>query len=243
MQMAWSAKRTCRLSRSASEYTATVPIPNSLQAQMTRRAISPRLAMRIFLKGADAKQSLPVLDRLAVGDQLARHHSGDFGLDFVHELHRFDDAEHRARLHRLAHTHERRRARRGAFVESPHDRRFDEVFVIRCSRRRRRRGRRGRLGGSRRWRGNGRLNLTGGEAHVMGFPLCPANAYTVVSPLHLQLGDTTLVHDLNQFTNLFNCHGISYSSRNSLDVGVRTSHPVFVTTTVSSMRTPPNPSR
>jgi hypothetical protein len=34
--------------RSASLYTATVEMPNSLQAQMTRRAISPRLATRIF---------------------------------------------------------------------------------------------------------------------------------------------------------------------------------------------------
>src|SRR2546426_11154495 len=99
MQIAWSAKRTCRLSRSASEYTATVPIPSSLQAQMTRRAISPRLAIRTFLKGADAKQSLPVLDRLPVAHQLAGHHAGDLSLDLIHELHRLDDAEHRARLH------------------------------------------------------------------------------------------------------------------------------------------------
>src|SRR5258706_9540666 len=242
MQMAWSAKRTCRLSRSASEYTATVPIPNSLQAQMTRRAISPRLAMRIFLKGADAKQGLPVFDRLAVGDQLARHHSGDFSLDLVHEFHRFDDAEHGARLHGLAHAHERRRARRRAFVECAHNRGFDEVFVIRCGRRWRRHGRSGRRGGWG-WIGNRGLNLRGGEAHVMAFPLGPADAHAIVSPLHLQLGDTAVVDDLNQFTNLFNCHGIFYSSRNSLDVGVSTSHPVFVTTTVSSMRTPPNPSK
>src|SRR6266542_3546742 len=107
MQIAWSAKRTCRLSRSASEYTATVPIPSSLQAQMTRRAISPRLAIRIFLKGADAKQGLPVLHRLAVTHQFAGHHTSYLRLDLVHELHRFDDAEHRARLHGFANPHER----------------------------------------------------------------------------------------------------------------------------------------
>ena len=49
MQMAWSARATCRLSRSASEYTATVEMPISLQARMTRMAISPRLAIRIFV--------------------------------------------------------------------------------------------------------------------------------------------------------------------------------------------------
>src|SRR5881398_3710884 len=48
MQTASSANRTCRASRSASEYTATVRTPSSLQAQMILSAISPRLAIRIF---------------------------------------------------------------------------------------------------------------------------------------------------------------------------------------------------
>ena len=49
MHTASSAKRTCRLSESAVEYTATVLMPISLQVRSTRRAISPRLAIRIFL--------------------------------------------------------------------------------------------------------------------------------------------------------------------------------------------------
>ena len=49
MHTASSAKRTCSASASASEWTATVRMPSSRQARMTRRAISPRLAMRIFL--------------------------------------------------------------------------------------------------------------------------------------------------------------------------------------------------
>src|SRR5438552_4481714 len=54
MQMASSAKRTGKELRSASLYTATVLMPNSLQAQMTRSAISPRFAMSIFLNiGSD----------------------------------------------------------------------------------------------------------------------------------------------------------------------------------------------
>ena len=43
-----SAARTWSESRSASEWTATVAIESSLQAAMTRSAISPRLATRIF---------------------------------------------------------------------------------------------------------------------------------------------------------------------------------------------------
>src|SRR5438093_12576183 len=49
MQTASSAKRTCSESRSASESTATVSIPSSRAARRIRRAISPRLATRLFL--------------------------------------------------------------------------------------------------------------------------------------------------------------------------------------------------
>src|SRR6056297_1822365 len=49
IQTASSAKRTCKLSASAFEYTATVLMPISLHVRITRSAISPLLAMRIFL--------------------------------------------------------------------------------------------------------------------------------------------------------------------------------------------------
>ena len=47
-----SASSTWSDSRSASEKTATVAMPSSRQARMTRTAISPRLAMRTFSNGA-----------------------------------------------------------------------------------------------------------------------------------------------------------------------------------------------
>src|ERR1051326_9096014 len=61
MQAASSAKRTCSESRSTSLWTATVLIPISLQVQMMRQAISPRLAIRIFLnlRGLKAIRNLP----------------------------------------------------------------------------------------------------------------------------------------------------------------------------------------
>src|SRR3990172_4929039 len=49
IRYASSAHRTWRACRSASEKTATVRIPISWQARSTRTAISPRLAIRIFL--------------------------------------------------------------------------------------------------------------------------------------------------------------------------------------------------
>src|SRR5690349_1082972 len=53
MQTSSSAKRTWSDSRSASEKTATVRIPSSLQARMTRSAISPRLAISTFRNMSD----------------------------------------------------------------------------------------------------------------------------------------------------------------------------------------------
>src|SRR6476469_5586243 len=48
MQTLSSASRTCMASASAVECTATVAMPSSLHARSTRKAISPRLAIRIL---------------------------------------------------------------------------------------------------------------------------------------------------------------------------------------------------
>jgi hypothetical protein len=48
MQIASSAMRTCIASASAVECTATVAMPISRAARITRSAISPRLAIRIL---------------------------------------------------------------------------------------------------------------------------------------------------------------------------------------------------
>src|ERR1700722_7135651 len=113
-------------------------IPNSLQALMTRTAISPRLAMRIFLNRTDGKQSLPVLYRLAVHHGLVFHNAGGFGLNLIHQLHGFDDAKHLSRLDAFADAHEWLRARRTRFVESAYNGGLDQGEV---------RVRTGRLGG------------------------------------------------------------------------------------------------
>src|SRR5262245_45887835 len=76
MQTSSSANLTWSESLSTSEWTATVRMPSSLQAQMMRSAISPRFAMRIFLNmplegladRTDPEEHLSVFDRLGVGD-------------------------------------------------------------------------------------------------------------------------------------------------------------------------------
>src|SRR5207248_9627687 len=127
---------------------ATVRIPSSLQAQMTRRAISPRLAMSIFLNmrraGAFAsvaaieafatavadtkmarfarpgfpfrcflclwaygKQLLPVFNRLAIGYQSLHYLASDIRFDFVHQLHRFHNAQDLSNFHHVSWLHKR----------------------------------------------------------------------------------------------------------------------------------------
>src|ERR1700739_687186 len=103
MQTASSANRTCSELRSASEYTATVEIPSSLHAQITRSAISPRFATRIFRNiprrglflpaGPDAEQRLPIFNALSLPDENPQHSAADVGLDLVHEFHCLDDAQ------------------------------------------------------------------------------------------------------------------------------------------------------
>src|ERR1039457_1941510 len=162
MQIAWSANRTCELYRSASEYTATVLISSSLQALMTRTAISPRLAMRTLLNRMDGKQSLPVLHRLPVHDQLAFDYARRLRLDLVHQFHGLDNAEDLAGLHVLADAHERRRVRRRAFVKRAHDGRLhqnqvgiDGSWLL------------GRLGSGGRSRNGGRKHLRGGQDFLL----------------------------------------------------------------------------
>src|SRR5215475_14181208 len=133
MHTASSAKRTWSAVASAVECTATVRTPSSRQARMTRRAISPRLAMRIFLNISDrldAEQRLPELHRLPVLDQDLGDLPRLVGLDLVHQLHRLNDAEDLALLHHRAHLDEGRLIRRGRAVEGADEGRVDQVALL-----------------------------------------------------------------------------------------------------------------
>src|SRR3954463_11458657 len=58
-----SACLTCSAARSASEYTATVRMPMRFAVRITRQAISPRLAIRIF------RNTLALPGRLALFEE------------------------------------------------------------------------------------------------------------------------------------------------------------------------------
>src|SRR5690242_13275974 len=101
--------RTCMASLSAVEWIATVEMPISLQARMTRSAISPRLAMRTFSNMSDDDaEGLAELHRLGVGDANFLHRAGPGRGDGIHGLHRLDDEQRVAFLDRLSHRDEGR---------------------------------------------------------------------------------------------------------------------------------------
>src|SRR5579863_8254498 len=95
MQTLSSASRTCIASASAVECTATEWMPSSRQARWMRKAISPRLAMRIFWnnRSFQDQQDFAVFYRCAVRDHDARDSAGLRCLDLVECLHRLDQQQ------------------------------------------------------------------------------------------------------------------------------------------------------
>src|SRR5215471_11219410 len=107
-------------------------MPSSLQHRMTLRAISPRLAMSIFLNISftnltplplpDGEESFAVFHRLAVIDKHAHNLSCHVRFDFVHKLHRFDNTENRSFFNEPSNGYKRFGRRRCGFEERTHNR-------------------------------------------------------------------------------------------------------------------------
>ena len=98
---------------------------------MIRSATSPRLAIRIFLNNPAylcpyREKPLAVLHGLAAFDVDVHDLPVVFGVDFVHQLHRFDDAEHLPLLHAGADLDEGRRPGLGRSIERADNRRLDD---------------------------------------------------------------------------------------------------------------------
>src|SRR5262245_55639355 len=136
-------------------------MPSSLQARMIRKAISPRLAMRIRLNisaaRVDLEQRLVELDRFTVLAEDGGDLAADFGGNLVEDLHRFNDANDRRGIDAIADFDERLGLGIGPRVERANHRALDDRDVRALGRRRlgRRSGasRRSRRqwGGRRRW--------------------------------------------------------------------------------------------
>src|SRR5438093_2784759 len=119
------------------------------------------------------EKRLSELDRLGVLHTYFAHQPGDFGLDFVHDLHRFDDAHDLPGGDAAAGLHIGVRPRLGSGIEGPDHRRLD-VDQLRLRGGRRRRG----GGGARNERPSGRL-----RDHQVRGPPAPAHPASRVGPV------------------------------------------------------------
>src|SRR5438045_2474155 len=200
-------------SASASEWIATVLMPSSRHARWMRRAISPRLAIRIFSNTRlfDQEERLPVLHRLAVFDEDRLHRPGDVRLDLVQELHGLDDAKGLSLGHRLADFDERRGRGRGGPIEGPNHGGLEGVA--------RRLGRdrgRGRPQGARGPSGHHRLHRRRGHEHGGGRRRLPADANLLLTLGDLDLADAGLLDEVDQLLELPEIHLRSFFNLSSL---------------------------
>src|SRR5689334_25369526 len=196
---------------------ATVRMPSSRHAEMIRRAISPRLAMRIFRnmgsggpaasgREPDREELLAVLDGLAVARVHGEDLALDVRLDLVHQLHRLDDAEDLALRDALADLRERIRLGRRRTIERSDDRRRDHVDVrlrLRLLLGRSRDGTRsgGKGGGaaSRLRRGRNR----GDDRDLRARGAVPVDAQAETRALDLEAAEPAVGDEVDELANLF----------------------------------------
>src|SRR5574343_209151 len=202
-----SASLTYLASRSASEWTTTVLMPSSRQARWTRRAISPRFAIRTFSNmtgcSADHEQRFAEFDRLAVFDEDGLDDTGGIGFDFVQQLHGLDDAQGFALLDALADLHEGIGTRRRRTVEGADHRRLDDmafrqfVFVIQID------GGRSRCttGGRHGSRHHVLLHRRSGDGTVM-----LGDTHFLFAFGHFQFGDTRFLNEVDEFLEFAQIH-------------------------------------
>src|SRR5438093_621278 len=194
--------------------------------------------------GVHPEEELSELDGLRVLHQDLPHHARDFGLDFVHDLHRFDDADDLAGRDPSPRLDVGLGAGLRGRVERPHHGRLDLHQMTRSHRC----GRRGRSAGRRR-RGV-RLRQYHVPAALVGRVPGLAHAHRRPGPEQTpadldgaQLG--RFPQDLHQLGDDVEVHGSqSYTSSNrSVSPSLKSSGPAAARCTSSSIRTPPSPAR
>ena len=80
--------------------------------------------------GLDSEKGLSVLDGLAVLDVNLDYFARGFGLDLVHQLHRFDNANDRGGLDFAADAHKAFGRWRGRAIEGANDGRGNNVQIL-----------------------------------------------------------------------------------------------------------------
>src|SRR5215470_10112429 len=115
-------------------------MPSSLQARRTRKAISPRLAIRILSNIASDRvarvrslkddQWLTVLDRLAVFEKDLRDGPRSWSWNLIHGFHGFDNQQGIAGVDLAADIDKGTRARLGCPIRRTHHWRSDGARVL-----------------------------------------------------------------------------------------------------------------
>src|SRR5918992_5452349 len=125
-----SARRTCMAFSSAVECTATVEMPSSRHALITRSAISPLFAIRILSNMLfDDQQRLAIFHGLAILDEDVSHPSRAWRLNLVHGLHGFDDDDRLPLFDLSSDLDEICRARRRSEISRAYHRRLDCAWM------------------------------------------------------------------------------------------------------------------
>ena len=126
-------------------------------------------------------------------------------LDLVHEFHRFDNAEHLARIDHIADLDEHRRAGGGRFIKSPDDGGLDgnqgRVGQIGVLGRGRARAGGGRMDGRRRGIMHRRHDNL-----LRGRRLAALDPNAVVATLDFELGNACAHNGLDELIDFFNGH-------------------------------------
>jgi len=208
------------------------------------------------MEGPEGKQRLPVLHWLTVLNEALHNLARAIALNFIHQLHRFHDADHLSVVDVIADLHKRRRARRRRFIERAHNGRLHNVqsgvivdgwFGLRRARATARLRQRQHAVA-------GRRSLLGRHQPRQSRKVCAAlllelDAHLQVAALNFELADLVFLQELDefpQFVHLIRIHlvfGGSYSSIQPLATGVSTCPPVSVTATMSSIRIPNRPGK
>src|SRR6266545_2843814 len=194
--------------------------------------------------GVHPEEELSELDGLGILYEHLPHDARDLGLDFVHDLHRFDDADDLARRDPVPGLDVRLGAGLGSRVERPDHGRFDLDQV------RRSRGRRDRGAGSPQRRRCARLRHDHVLAALVGRVPGPTHPNRRPGPEQTPTNlDRTklrrLPQDLHQLGDDIEVHGSqSYtSSQRCVSPSLKSSGPAGARCTSSSIRTPPSPAR
>src|SRR5210317_716945 len=216
-----SAILVCKASASASECTATVRMPSSLQARIMRRAISPRLAIRIlrnmvspfYLAAFYLEERLTEFNRSSIILEDLNDLALKFRFDLVKKLHGFHKTDSLAGLYDRTHISKSISLRAWFTIEAANDRRIDR-FVLIINDRFRSDGS-SRRGSDRRWRSRSNSAHRTSKLDIF-FVRATLDQDFLFCIFNLKFSDISVGNYFDQRPQIFNLH--RYASLKFTDI-------------------------